>query len=72
MTTAPGWELQDGDQIAAERYALKLLGGGHKYEAYLAFDEELQSVIVAKLLRPHLVTEESALRILRAEAEALR
>jgi serine/threonine protein kinase len=72
MTTAPGWELQEGDQIAAERYALQLLGGGHKYEAYLAFDEELQSVVVAKLLRPHLVTEESALRIMRAEAEALR
>ena len=71
MTTAPSWELQEGDQIAAERYALQLLGGGHKYEAYLAFDEELQSVVVAKLLRPHLVEEESALRTMRAEAKAL-
>jgi serine/threonine protein kinase len=71
MTTAPSWELQGGDQIAAERYALQLLGGGHKYEAYLAFDEELQSVVVAKLLRPHLVEEKSALRTMRAEAKAL-
>ena len=71
MTTAPSWELQEGDQIAAERYALQLLGGGHKYEAYLAFDEELQSVVVAKLLRPHLVEDESALRTMRAEADAL-
>ena len=71
MTTAPSWELHEGDQIAAERYSLQLLGGGHKYEAYLAFDEELQSVVVAKLLRPHLVDDESALRTMRAEADAL-
>lgn len=72
MTTAPRWDLQEGDQIAAERYALQLLGGGRKYEAYLAFDEELQSLVVAKLLRPHLVRDESALRTMLAEAEALR
>ena len=71
MTKAPSWELQEGDQIAAERYALHLLGGGHKYEAYLTFDEELQSVVVAKLLRPHLVEDESALRTMRTEADAL-
>jgi eukaryotic-like serine/threonine-protein kinase len=71
MTTAPSWELQEGDEIAAERYALQLLGGGHKYEAYLSWDEELQSLVVAKLLRPHLVGEQSALRTLRAEAAAV-
>ncbi len=71
MTTAPSWELQEGDEIGTERYALRLLGGGHKYEAYLAWDEEMQSVVVAKLLRPHLVEEASALRTLRAEADAL-
>ena len=71
MTNAPGWEFDEGEEIAPERYALQLLGGGHKYEAYLAFDEEMQSVVVAKLLRPHLVEEESALRIMRAEADAL-
>lgn len=71
MTSAPSWELQEGDQIAAERYALQLLGGGHKYEAYLAFDEELQSLVVAKLLRPHLVGDESALRNMRTEAAAV-
>lgn len=71
MTTAPSWELQEGDEITSERYALQLLGGGHKYEAYLAWDEEMQSVVVAKLLRPHLVEQGSALRTLRAEADAL-
>jgi serine/threonine protein kinase len=71
MTTAPSWELNEGDEITTERYALQLLGGGHRYEAYLAFDEELQSVVVAKLLRPHLVEDASALRIMRAEAAAL-
>ena len=71
MTTAPSWDLTEGDPITTERYALQLLGGGHKYEAYLAFDEHLQSVVVAKLLRPHLVEEASALKIMRTEAAAL-
>lgn len=71
MTSAPSWNLEEGDQIAPERYALQLLGGGHKYEAYLALDEELQSVVVAKLLRPHLVEDQSSLRGLLGEAGAL-
>ncbi|HEX2293805.1 MAG TPA: serine/threonine-protein kinase [Actinomycetota bacterium] len=71
MTTAPGWDFEEGQEIVPERYALRLLGGGHKYEAYLAFDEELQCLVVAKLLRPHLVDDASSLRTLRAEARAV-
>jgi serine/threonine protein kinase len=71
MTTTPSWELDEGEEIVPQRYALRLLGGGHKYEAYLAYDEAMQSLVVAKLLRPHLVDDESALRILMAEAHAL-
>jgi serine/threonine protein kinase len=65
------WGLEEGMDIVPGRYALKLLGGGHRYEAYLAWDEEMHSLVVAKLLRPHLVHEEYALRGLHKEAEAL-
>ncbi|HYP23248.1 MAG TPA: serine/threonine-protein kinase [Actinomycetota bacterium] len=71
MTTAPSWELAEGDEIAPERFALRLLGGGHKYEAYLAYDEDLQATVVVKLLRPHVVEDASALDVMRAEAAAL-
>jgi serine/threonine protein kinase len=71
MTTAPRWDLSEGEEIAANRFALGLLGGGHKYEAYLAWDETMQSIVVAKLLRPHLVEDEASLRTLAAEAVAV-
>ncbi|HEV2757680.1 MAG TPA: serine/threonine-protein kinase [Actinomycetota bacterium] len=71
MTTAPSWELAEGDEIAPERWALQLLGGGRKYEAYLAYDEELQSTVVAKLLRPHVVEDEGARETMTAEGAAL-
>jgi serine/threonine protein kinase len=66
------WRFTEGDEIAPGRNALRLLGGGHKYEAYLAWDESLHALVVAKLLRPHLVTDAAALRTLTAEAHALR
>jgi eukaryotic-like serine/threonine-protein kinase len=65
------WELSEGDEIAPGRTVLKLLGGGHRYEVYLVWDERLFSVMVAKLVRPDLVDDEGALRGLRREAEAL-
>ena len=70
MTHKDSWALQEGDEIVTGRHALKLLGGGHRYEAYLAWDEEMLSLVVAKLLRPNLVNSESALRTLAAEASA--
>ena len=37
-------------------FALRLLGGGYRcYEAYLAWDESMRSLVVAKLIRPRLV-----------------
>lgn len=70
MTTS-SWEFQEGDEIVPGRYALQLLGGGHRYEAYLAWDDEMQYIVVAKMLRPDLVESRSALRGLRAEAAIL-
>jgi eukaryotic-like serine/threonine-protein kinase len=65
------WELAEGEEIAPGRSVLKLLGGGHRYEVYLVWDDALFSIVVAKLLRPDLVESESSIRGLRREAEAL-
>lgn len=69
--TENGWDFQEGDEIVAGRYALQLLGGGSRYEAYLAWDDDMHCLVVAKLLRPHVVEDENARRNLRTEAEAL-
>lgn len=65
------WELQEGDQVSPGLIALRRLGGGTRYEAYLAFDERLHAVVVVKLVRPHLVDHSGALAGLASEIEML-
>jgi serine/threonine protein kinase len=65
------WDFEPGDLIAPGRRALQLLGGGDRYEAYLAWDERMYIPVVAKLLRPHLVADPRARVAIAAEAEAL-
>ena len=65
------WELEEGDEIVPGRYALKRLGGGSAYEAYLAWDDRMAFLVVAKLLRPHLLDRERSLKALAREAEVL-
>ena len=65
------WGFEEGDEIIPGRFALQKLGGGSDYEAYLAWDDELFSLVVAKCLRPHLVGEGHALGSLTREAELL-
>ncbi|MGH2589600.1 MAG: hypothetical protein ACRDGW_02245, partial [Actinomycetota bacterium] len=65
------WGFGERDEIAPGLTALRLLGGGTRYEAYLAFDERLHHVTVVKVLRPERVADESAVRGLRGEAEVL-
>jgi serine/threonine protein kinase len=48
-----------------------LLGGGLRYEAYLAWDDHLQSLVVAKLVRPELVEDAHTLAGLASEVEML-
>jgi serine/threonine protein kinase len=67
----PGWDLPEGAPIGAGRSAIARLGGGSRYEVYLAWDERLFALVVAKLLRPHLVADARALRELAREADAL-
>lgn len=71
MTTKDTWSFADGDQITAELSALKLLGGGSAFEAWLAFDEITFSAVVVKVLRPSQVEDESSRRGLRREVAAL-
>jgi serine/threonine protein kinase len=65
------WRLGEGDEIVPGRHALRRLGGGHRYEAYLAFDDHLHAIVVAKLVRPHRVDDDHTLAALAAEAEML-
>jgi serine/threonine protein kinase len=71
MSSRSTWDLAEGDEIALGRYAVELLGGGTKYEAYLAWDDRLHALVVAKMLRPDLTDDPSALAGLAAEAEKL-
>jgi eukaryotic-like serine/threonine-protein kinase len=65
------WELAEGDEIAPGRTALKRLGGGRRYDAYLAFDGHMHAVVVCKVVRPHLTDDERTLRGLAEEWEML-
>ena len=65
------WRLRDGDPIAPGLSALKLLGGGLRYEAYLAWGERLHSPVVVKLVRPGLVDDRRTIEGLAEEVEML-
>jgi serine/threonine protein kinase len=69
--SSASWQFEPGDDIVPGRRALKLLGGGDRYEAYVAWDERLHIPVVAKVLRPHLLDDPRARQAIAAEAEAL-
>ena len=71
-TCDESWALGEGSAIAPGRTAVRLLGGGKRYEAYLAWDDEMYALVVAKLLRPQYAQDPSGLRTLDAEASMLR
>lgn len=71
MSKHDSWNLAEGDALTTELTAMRLLGGGFAYEAYLAFDEITYSPVVVKVLRPEQVTAESSLRGLRREIATL-
>lgn len=70
--TYEGWGWEPGDEIAAGLTAMRLLGGGERYEAYLAFDDHRYCPVVVKALRPDLVDDAGALRGLRREYRLAR
>ena len=65
------WPLAEGDLLAPGLSALRRLGGGSAYEAWLCFDEVTWSAVVVKVLRPSQVRDESSRRGLRREVLAL-
>jgi eukaryotic-like serine/threonine-protein kinase len=65
------WAFAEGDEIGSGRRAVRLLGGGHRYEAWLAWDERLRALVVAKLLRPDQAEDDAARRVLAGEARML-
>jgi serine/threonine protein kinase len=65
------WEFEAGAPITPRLHALRFLGGGIRYEAYLAWDDRLYSTSVVKIVRPDRVKERSTLEGLAEEAGAL-
>jgi serine/threonine protein kinase len=65
------WCLREGDAITPELTALRLLGGGSAYEAFLAFDEITYGPVVVKVVRPSEVDDPETLDGLDREATAL-
>nr|CAA9358254.1 MAG: Serine/threonine protein kinase [uncultured Nocardioidaceae bacterium] len=70
-TAQAGWDLAQGDEIVPGLTAMRLLGGGSAYEAYLAFDDLLYTPVVVKLVRPDQVEDPSTLRGLEREVDML-
>ncbi len=71
MSAKDGWHLQEGDAITPELTAMRLLGGGSAYEAYLAFDEVTYGPVVVKVVRPDQVDDDHTVRGLAREVETL-
>jgi eukaryotic-like serine/threonine-protein kinase len=65
------WNFDEGTEFYPGRHALRKLGGGYDYEAYLAWDDKLYSLVVAKCLRPHLVEDASSRSALEREGQLL-
>jgi eukaryotic-like serine/threonine-protein kinase len=71
MEELASWEFEEGQAIAEDLYALNLLGGGYKYEAYLAWDQTRLTTVVTKVIRPDQVDDPSALRTIETERRIL-
>lgn len=71
LTDTNSWAFEEGDEIFPGRYAVRLLGGGHRYEAYVAWDAALLALVVVKALRPREADSPAAQMALEREARAL-
>jgi eukaryotic-like serine/threonine-protein kinase len=65
------WAFSEDEQIWPGRHAMRLLGGGHRYEAYVAWDDDLFCPVVVKILRPDQTDEPASLNVLANEARLL-
>lgn len=65
------WNFATGDEIVPDRSAQSLLGGGERFEAYVAWNARLMTPTVLKILRPAFAADERARRQMRREGELL-
>lgn len=65
------WKFVEGEEIRPGLHALAPLGSSSRYETWLAYDERLMSIVVAKLVRPHRVDDAHVVNDLALEAETL-
>ena len=65
------WKFEPGTEIAPGRTAVRLLGGGDRYEAWLGWDDHLAAPVVLKLLRADHVDRPRSRRAIANEAETL-
>lgn len=65
------WGFAEGDELVPGRHVVRLLGGARRYEAYLAWDDDLRALVVVKIVRPELVEAPGVLAGLAGEARAL-
>jgi eukaryotic-like serine/threonine-protein kinase len=63
------WNLVEGDEIVPGLTAIKLLGGGRAYEAYLGWDDRLFAPVVVKIVRPDQVDDPVTLLGLERETD---
>ena len=65
------WGFAEHAEIVPGLRAVRLLGGGLRYEAYLAWQDRLGALVVVKVLRPGQVEDPAARSGLRGEAALL-
>ena len=65
------WHFHTGDEIVPGRTAQMLLGGGERYEAYVAWNDRLMTPTVLKVLRPHYAFDEHARSSMSREGKLL-
>ena len=66
------WNFEPGADLGDGRTAIRALGGGERYEAWLGWDDGLCSVVVIKLLRPDHTDVTRSRDAIAREAEVLR
>jgi serine/threonine protein kinase len=65
------WAFASGDEIVPGRTMQALLGGGERFEAYVAWNHRLMTPTVIKILRPNVVDDERARRSMAKEGKLL-
>ncbi len=66
------WAFEPGAQVAEGRTAVRLMGGGDRFEAWFGWDDHLSAPVVLKMLRRDQIDSTRARQAMRREAATLR